>query len=235
MDAYSSPLRPLLRPLAIIFAVSLVIAITLPQLRFLRPVTPGSYFPVFFSGVALATVAIWNLITQASVGAMLDGHPMVHWVIEGERWQSFAARQRASATRKRLLLLLMSPLLLPPVVMTWGEVDTSFSVWLVGSLAGVFVLGSYNGTRPGQGAFAASTTRGEVLLSDSYAVVAGVLYRWGGLHRRVTAVEMDVPLGLFRVHVHASAGTRSSNMEYEIPFPKDAEDEAGRIVDTLAL
>ena len=116
-----------------------------------------------------------------------------------------------------------------------GDVDTSFTVWLVASLFGVFALGTYYGTRLGQGAFAASTTRGEVMLTDSYAVVAGVLHRWGGLHRRVTAVRVEPSLGLFRVHVHSSAGTRSTNMEFEIPFPADAEEEARNIVKTLAL
>lgn len=82
----------------------------------------------------------------------------------------------------------------------------------------MFARATYHATRPGQGAFAASTTRGEVMLSSSHALVAGVLYRSGGLHRRVTKVDVERPLGLFRVHVHSSAGTQSTKMEYEISY-----------------
>ena len=72
------------------------------------------------------------------------------------------------------------------------------------------------------------------MLTDSHAIVAGVLHQWSGLHRRVTGVDVDASLGLIRVHVHAKAGTYSSNVVHEIPFPADAAEDARRIAGMLA-
>jgi|GEM_PF-2921141 len=234
-DAHASPLRPVVRPLAVTFALCVVLAVALPQFRVLRPFAPGSYLPAIFSGLGLAAAVLWNLVTRASVSAMLGGRSLAHWVIEGERWEAFAHRQRARAKRQRTLMLLLSPLLLFPVMVMWGDVDTSISIWLIVSLFGVFGLGTYYATRPGQGAFAVSKTRGEVMLTDSHAVVAGVLYQWSGLHRRVSGVDVEPKLGLIRIHVHGRAGTSSTNVAIEIPFPADAEEEARAVAATLAL